>query len=47
MRWPIIEDIYGSELRQTPTFDANTEQGEKRWKDLHKRVIEHVSLFLS
>ncbi|KAF7302732.1 hypothetical protein HMN09_00908100 [Mycena chlorophos] len=36
MRWPGIESLYGKFLRQTPVFSA-----EKRWEDLHTRVIEH------
>ncbi|KAM6498474.1 PCI domain containing protein [Amanita muscaria] len=36
MRWPGIESIYGQFLRQTPVFSQ-----EKRWEDLHTRVIEH------
>lgn len=38
MRWPGIEAIYGEFLRKTPVFGS-----EKRWEDLHTRVIEHVS----
>lgn len=37
MRWPGIESIYGRFLQQTPVFSQ-----EKRWEDLHTRVIEHV-----
>ncbi|KAF5384842.1 hypothetical protein D9615_001357 [Tricholomella constricta] len=36
MRWPGIETIYGEFLRKTPVFSS-----EKRWEDLHTRVIEH------
>ncbi|KDR85390.1 hypothetical protein GALMADRAFT_54206 [Galerina marginata CBS 339.88] len=36
MRWPGIEAIYGEFLRKTPVFSS-----EKRWEDLHTRVIEH------
>ncbi|KAF8640531.1 hypothetical protein AX17_000193 [Amanita inopinata Kibby_2008] len=36
MRWPGIEAIYGEFLRQTPVFSL-----DKRWEDLHTRVIEH------
>ncbi|KAG6862181.1 hypothetical protein C0995_004263 [Termitomyces sp. Mi166 len=36
MRWPGIEAIYGEFLRKTPVFSS-----EKRWEDLHSRVIEH------
>ena len=38
MRWPGIESIYGKVLRKTPVFSQ-----EKRWEDLHTRVVEHVS----
>ncbi|KAG9301563.1 hypothetical protein G9A89_003198 [Geosiphon pyriformis] len=41
MRWPRIQELYGTALRQTPVFTANDEAGEKRWQELHKRVIEH------
>lgn len=44
MRWPRIQELYGSSLRQTRVFYANDEAGEKRWQELHKRVIEHVSI---
>ena len=40
MRWPGIEAMYGTFLRKTPVFESN-----KRWEDLHTRVIEHVSDF--
>ena len=39
MRWPGIEGIYGPTLRTTTVFGDG---GEKRWEDLHTRVIEHV-----
>lgn len=40
MRWPGIEHIYGATLRSTPVFGPS-EDGAKRWEDLHTRVIEH------
>ncbi|CAE6470744.1 unnamed protein product [Rhizoctonia solani] len=40
MRWPGIEGLYGTQLRETSVFDR-TKDGEKRWEDLHMRVIEH------
>lgn len=40
MRWPGIEALYGKFLQKTPVFSQ-----EKRWEDLHTRVIEHVSPF--
>ncbi|ESK98113.1 26s proteasome non-atpase regulatory subunit 12 [Moniliophthora roreri MCA 2997] len=36
MRWPGIVQLYGEFLRQTPVFSI-----EKRWEDLHTRIIEH------
>ncbi|KAF8167713.1 PCI domain-containing protein [Crassisporium funariophilum] len=36
MRWPGIEALYGGSLRKTPVFSS-----DKRWEDLHTRVIEH------
>jgi 26S proteasome regulatory subunit N5 len=39
MRWPGIEMIYGPLLRTTPVFSS-----DKRWEDLHTRVIEHVRI---
>lgn len=42
MRWPGIESLYGGLLRETAVF-GHTKAGDKRWEDLHMRVIEHVS----
>ncbi|KAI4528968.1 hypothetical protein K523DRAFT_225484 [Schizophyllum commune Tattone D] len=36
MRWPGIESLYGTFLRQTTVFSH-----QQRWEDLHMRVIEH------
>ncbi|KAJ3734633.1 hypothetical protein DFJ43DRAFT_1130442 [Lentinula guzmanii] len=36
MRWPGIIELYGEFLRATPVFSI-----EKRWEDMHTRVIEH------
>lgn len=48
MRWPSIQGIYGSTLRATTVFGQDSEGGEKRWEDLHTRVVEHVcKYFLS
>ncbi|KAI9311776.1 PCI domain-containing protein [Dichotomocladium elegans] len=41
MRWPKIEELYGETLGQTDVFSKSTEDGVKRWKELHNRVIEH------
>jgi 26S proteasome regulatory subunit N5 len=40
MRWPGIETLYAPILRQTPIFD-DTPEGNSRWSELHKRVVEH------
>ncbi|XP_041076259.1 26S proteasome non-ATPase regulatory subunit 12-like [Polyodon spathula] len=47
MRWAALVEDYGKELREgspdSPATDVfnNTEEGEKRWKDLKNRVVEH------
>ncbi|KAI8912094.1 hypothetical protein DFJ77DRAFT_432383 [Powellomyces hirtus] len=41
MRWPKMEEIYGSLWKDSYVFDTKTEDGQQRYKDLHKRVIEH------
>ncbi|KAI8338565.1 PCI domain-containing protein [Chlamydoabsidia padenii] len=41
MRWPRIEETYGHTLQQTEVFNPSTDEGKKRWKVLHDRVIEH------
>lgn len=49
MRWASLVEDYGKELREgsadSPATDVFTctEEGEKRWKDLKNRVVEHVS----
>ncbi|EPQ29074.1 uncharacterized protein PFL1_03363 [Pseudozyma flocculosa PF-1] len=40
MRWPGIETLYGPMLRSTATF-APGKEGDHRWEELHKRVVEH------
>lgn len=40
MRWPGIDALYNPILRATPTFDKSKE-GDYRWEELHKRVVEH------
>ena len=40
MRWTGIQSLYGSALRGTDVFGK---QNEDHWKDLHVRIIEHVS----
>ncbi|KAJ3369449.1 26S proteasome non-ATPase regulatory subunit 12 [Kappamyces sp. JEL0680] len=41
MRWAKIEEVYGPTLKATSIFSQSTEDGKKRFEDLHKRVIEH------
>ncbi|KAM9222247.1 26S proteasome non-ATPase regulatory subunit 12 isoform 3-T3 [Leptosomus discolor] len=47
MRWTALVEEYGKELREgsldSPATDVFgcTEEGEKRWKDLKNRVVEH------
>ncbi|KAI8376518.1 PCI domain-containing protein [Radiomyces spectabilis] len=41
MRWSAIEEVYGHHLQQTMIFDKSSEEGRKRWEELHHRVIEH------
>lgn len=41
MRWPGIEALYGPLLRGTATFESNTTEGQYRWEELHKRVVDH------
>ncbi|XP_020856561.1 26S proteasome non-ATPase regulatory subunit 12 isoform X2 [Phascolarctos cinereus] len=47
MRWTTLVEDYGKELREgsleSPATDVfgYTEEGEKRWKDLKNRVVEH------
>jgi len=41
VRWPSIESRYGPDLRATNVFLSNDDDGNKRWEDLHTRVIEH------
>jgi 26S proteasome regulatory subunit N5 len=49
MRWASLVEDYGKELREgspdSPATDVfcSLEEGEKRWKDLKNRVVEHVS----
>jgi len=49
IKWSALCENYETELRQTVTpsnsstevFSPNTEDGDKRWKDLKNRVVEH------
>ena len=50
MRWSHIKELYESELRTgasaTGVFESDTDEGNKRWEDLRKRVVEHVSFIV-
>ena len=39
-----MQDIYGATLKISYVFNS-TEEGNSRFKALHKRVIEHVCWF--
>ncbi|KAK4508923.1 uncharacterized protein ATC70_013546 [Mucor velutinosus] len=41
MRWSEIESTYGQLLNQSAAFSSATEDGQKRLKELHNRVVEH------
>ncbi|KAI8383056.1 PCI domain-containing protein [Blakeslea trispora] len=41
MRWTQIEQTYGQLLSQATAFNTSTEEGQKRLKELHHRVVEH------
>jgi hypothetical protein len=43
MRWSKVEEIYGPDISASSVFDPKTDEGRERLKELHKRVIEHVS----
>ena len=50
IKWSALRDIYEKELKvgspkhpPTDVFNPKTEEGQKRWKDLKNRVVEHVS----
>ena len=52
MNWKELCTEYETELRNGPTnstaatvFTSKTEEGNKRWKDLKVRVVEHVSIY--
>ena len=53
MNWDAVEEKYSSVLKEgtmeepaSGVFTLETEDGEERWQDLRKRVIEHVSILL-
>lgn len=41
MRWPIIKEMYHSELELSDVFNPKFETSTKHWEDLRNRVIEH------
>ncbi|GAA5811776.1 hypothetical protein MFLAVUS_005219 [Mucor flavus] len=41
MRWSQIEENYGDLLSASTAFNKSTEEGQKRLKELHNRVVEH------
>ena len=45
IRWPMVQEIFGKELRDTDIFaiDRGDGKGQQRWETLAKRVTEHVS----
>lgn len=47
MRWKELCQTYEQELRNvapgSSVFSPKTDEGNKRWKDLKVRVVEHVS----
>ena len=52
MNWKELCTEYETELRNGPAnstaatvFTSKTDEGNKRWKDLKVRVVEHVSIF--
>lgn len=46
MRWSMIEQIYGPTLGQNTSLATGDEAARKRLKELHNRVVEHVSTFI-
>ena len=41
IRWNALEEIYGKTLKSSYVFSPSTEDGNKRYKTLHDRVVEH------
>ncbi|ONH68900.1 hypothetical protein BON22_1551 [Cyberlindnera fabianii] len=41
MRWPIIKELYSTELELSEFFTKSKKENEKHWEDLRNRVIEH------
>ncbi|KAH3680946.1 hypothetical protein WICMUC_000089 [Wickerhamomyces mucosus] len=41
MRWPIVKQIYSSELIKSFIFDDSSKTNAKHWDDLKDRIIEH------
>jgi 26S proteasome regulatory subunit N5 len=47
MNWSSIQQVYSEELRKgtgKTVFDTASDDGNKRWEELRKRVVEHVCL---
>lgn len=45
MNWSHIQEMYGEELRNGTgkmVFDTISDDGNKTWEELRKRVVEHV-----
>jgi len=45
MNWSNIQETYGNELRNGTgkvVFDTISDDGNKTWEELRKRVVEHV-----
>lgn len=49
MRWTDLCVQFQQHLRAAAPgnaiFNPKSEDGEKRWKDLNKRMVEHVSIY--
>lgn len=47
IKWSGLCEIYEKDLRATEVFTDSTKGGSKRWAELRKRVVEHVSVNVS
>lgn len=48
MNWSNIQETYGNELRNgtgKTVFDSISDDGNKTWEELRKRVVEHVRYY--
>lgn len=41
IRWPMVEEAFGGELRTLPILFGTDENSKTRWDDLGERIIEH------